>query len=152
METTTGKTTQQFMFSLIEIWKSSGKTQRQFCKEKDLACHKFHYWFRKYNFEDTPPEARPACPSGRRAGLCPDDAAANPEAGRENCCLTRCSLPDGYGITNTKNLVRDFFKIRCITDSEISMFDPVANKWKEFTLINSNEKDCLNILLDFLLR
>jgi hypothetical protein len=34
VETTTGKTTQQVMFSLIEIWKSSGKTQREFCKEK----------------------------------------------------------------------------------------------------------------------
>jgi hypothetical protein len=37
------------MFSLIEIWKTSGKTQKEFCQEKDLAYHKFHYWFRKYN-------------------------------------------------------------------------------------------------------
>ena len=42
-------TTQQLMFSLIEVWKSSGKTQKAFCQEKDLAYHKFHYWFRKYN-------------------------------------------------------------------------------------------------------
>lgn len=42
-------TTQQLMFSLIEIWKSSGKTQKQFCQEKDLAYHKFHYWFKKYH-------------------------------------------------------------------------------------------------------
>jgi len=44
-------TTQQLMFSLIEIWKSSGKTQKAFCQEKDLAYHKFHYWFKKYNQE-----------------------------------------------------------------------------------------------------
>jgi hypothetical protein len=44
-------TTQQLMFSLIEIWKTSGKTQMAFCQEKDLAYHKFHYWFRKYNQE-----------------------------------------------------------------------------------------------------
>jgi hypothetical protein len=42
-------TTQQLMFSLIEVWKSSGKTQKAFCQEKDLAYHKFHYWFKKYN-------------------------------------------------------------------------------------------------------
>lgn len=44
-------TTQQLMFSLIEIWKSSGKTQKEFCQENDLAYHKFHYWFKKYNNE-----------------------------------------------------------------------------------------------------
>jgi hypothetical protein len=48
MESTDG-TTQQLMFSLIEVWKSSGKTQKEFCQEKDLAYHKFHYWFKKYN-------------------------------------------------------------------------------------------------------
>ena len=40
--------TQQLMFSLIEVWKSSGKTQKEFCQEKDLAYHKFHYWFKRY--------------------------------------------------------------------------------------------------------
>jgi hypothetical protein len=43
------QTLQQLMFSLIEIWKGSGKTQKEFCKEKDIAYHKFHYWFKKYN-------------------------------------------------------------------------------------------------------
>jgi hypothetical protein len=37
------------MFSLIKIWKASGKTQKEFCQEKDLVYHKFHYWFRKFN-------------------------------------------------------------------------------------------------------
>lgn len=48
----TGVTQQQFMFSLIEVWKSSGKTQLEFCKEKEIAYHKFHYWFKKYNQKD----------------------------------------------------------------------------------------------------
>lgn len=39
---------QQLMFSLIEIWKSSGQSQRAFCHEKDLAYSKFHYWHKKY--------------------------------------------------------------------------------------------------------
>jgi hypothetical protein len=42
-------TLQQLMFSLIEVWRSSGKTQIDFCKEKNIAYHKFHYWFRKYS-------------------------------------------------------------------------------------------------------
>jgi hypothetical protein len=36
------------MFSLIEIWQSSGQSQRIFCQEKDLAYSKFHYWRKKY--------------------------------------------------------------------------------------------------------
>ena len=45
-------TLQQLMFSLIEVWKSSGKTQAEFCREKDIAYHKFHYWFRKYSTQN----------------------------------------------------------------------------------------------------
>jgi hypothetical protein len=51
MGSTTG-TLQQVMFSLIEIWKASGKTQLEFCKGKDIAYHTFHYWLRKYNQQD----------------------------------------------------------------------------------------------------
>jgi len=50
--TSSDQTLQQLMFSLIEVWKSSGKTQQEFCKEKDIAYHKFHYWFKKYNNHD----------------------------------------------------------------------------------------------------
>ncbi len=42
------QTTQQLMFSLIEIWKSSEQSQHEFCKDKDLDRNKFQYWFRKY--------------------------------------------------------------------------------------------------------
>ena len=42
------QTLQQLMFSLIEVWKSSGKSQQEFCKEKELDYHKFQYWFRKH--------------------------------------------------------------------------------------------------------
>lgn len=44
----TDQTTQQLMFSLIEVWKGTGQTQQEFCKQKDLDYHKFQYWFRKY--------------------------------------------------------------------------------------------------------
>lgn len=36
------------MFSLIEVWKSSGQKQRVFCQEKDLAYSKFQYWLKRY--------------------------------------------------------------------------------------------------------
>ena len=39
---------QQLMFSLIEIWQTSGQSQKTFCQEKDLAYSKFHYWHKKY--------------------------------------------------------------------------------------------------------
>ena len=51
-------TTQQLMFSLIELWKTSGKSQKEFCQQKDLAYHKFHYWFKKYNEEMNPDKDR----------------------------------------------------------------------------------------------
>ena len=47
-------TTQQLMFSLIEIWQSSNKSQQEFCKEKDIEYHKFTYWFRKYKSVHSP--------------------------------------------------------------------------------------------------
>jgi hypothetical protein len=42
------QTLQQLMFSLIEVWKDSGKSQQAFCREKELDYFKFQYWFRKY--------------------------------------------------------------------------------------------------------
>jgi len=41
-------TLRQLMFSLIEVWKGSGQTQKAFCLEKDLALSKFQYWYKKY--------------------------------------------------------------------------------------------------------
>jgi len=45
---------QQLMFSLIEIWQSSGQSQKSFCQEKELAYSKFHYWHKKYLEYQTP--------------------------------------------------------------------------------------------------
>lgn len=45
------QTTRQLMFSLIEFWKGSGKSQKAFCLEKSIAYPKFHYWLKKYNDE-----------------------------------------------------------------------------------------------------
>lgn len=52
----TDTTTQQLMFSLIEIWQGSGKTQQDFCKEKEIAYSKFYYWLKKYNAKGSTPD------------------------------------------------------------------------------------------------
>jgi hypothetical protein len=41
MENPSDQTTQQLMFSLIEIWRSSNLTQQEFCREKDLNYQRF---------------------------------------------------------------------------------------------------------------
>ena len=59
---------QQIMFSLIEIWQSSGQSQKTFCQEKDLAYGKFHYWRKKYQEYRSPLSMegpRPDEPLGR---------------------------------------------------------------------------------------
>ena len=50
---------QQLMFSLIEIWQSSGQSQKTFCQEKDLAYSKFHYWHKKYLEYRSPSSSEP---------------------------------------------------------------------------------------------
>ena len=44
----TDSTLSQLMFSLIEVWKQSGMTRKDFCAEKDIALPKFQYWIKKY--------------------------------------------------------------------------------------------------------
>ena len=50
---TTKSEKQQAMFSMIESWKNSGQSQRDFCKTENLAYCVFHYWYKKYRGEQT---------------------------------------------------------------------------------------------------
>lgn len=52
-------TLQQLMFSLIEVWRSSGMSQRDFCQEKDIAYSKFHYWLKRYKTNSSARDSRP---------------------------------------------------------------------------------------------
>jgi len=65
----TDQTAQQLMFSLIEIWKESGQSQITFCKEKDIAYHRFHYWLKKYNDLNGTASATPSFSQVRVASL-----------------------------------------------------------------------------------
>ena len=55
----TDLTKQQLMFSLIEIWRKEGKTQQEFCKEKELDYHQFQYWLRRYKQSHEPEQVQP---------------------------------------------------------------------------------------------
>lgn len=55
----TDTTVQQLMFSLIEVWRASGKTQQEFCQEKDIAYSKFHYWLKRYKEHNLTGDAKP---------------------------------------------------------------------------------------------
>ena len=39
------------MYSLIEQWQQSEKTQKSFCREKGISYHVFGYWLKKYRSE-----------------------------------------------------------------------------------------------------
>lgn len=47
------KTNNEEMFSLIEDWQRSKVSQKQYCREHDIAYHIFHYWYRKYRGRQT---------------------------------------------------------------------------------------------------
>jgi len=36
------------MFPVVELWQSSGQTQKEFCQEQGIKPHVFTYWVGKY--------------------------------------------------------------------------------------------------------
>jgi transposase-like protein len=47
------KTNDEEMFLIIEEWQRSKVSQKQYCREHDIAYHIFHYWYRKYRDRQT---------------------------------------------------------------------------------------------------
>lgn len=39
------------MYSMIEQWRCSGQSKRDFISDKPISIHKFGYWLSKYNKE-----------------------------------------------------------------------------------------------------
>ena len=39
---------QEGMFRLIDEWKRSGQSQKEFCQEQGVAYCVFHYWYKRY--------------------------------------------------------------------------------------------------------
>jgi len=46
------KYTQEEMYMAIELWKESGLSQNQFCKQEKIAHSTFKYWHKKYKGEN----------------------------------------------------------------------------------------------------
>jgi hypothetical protein len=46
---------QEQMFNHIEQWQQSGLTQKAFCQQTDLPYHIFHYWYKRYRHQESPP-------------------------------------------------------------------------------------------------
>ena len=36
------------MFASIDAWQQSSLSQKEWCRQQDMAYHIFHYWYRKY--------------------------------------------------------------------------------------------------------
>lgn len=41
-------TTREDGMAMISLWKSSGKSIREFCEEQNIAYHRLHYWHGVY--------------------------------------------------------------------------------------------------------
>lgn len=39
------------MYDHIRLWQQSGKSQKAYCQQSDIAYHIFHYWYGKYRKE-----------------------------------------------------------------------------------------------------
>jgi hypothetical protein len=52
-----GTTRQEEMFSQIEAWQTSGKTQVEFCRDRQISYHTFHYWLAKYSRRSAEPQS-----------------------------------------------------------------------------------------------
>jgi hypothetical protein len=50
------KNGQEEMFFVIEEWRQSGLTQKEYCRQHNLVYHQFHYWYRKYREQQPAPE------------------------------------------------------------------------------------------------
>ena len=42
-------TKESTMFNLVEKWRNSGKSQKQFSSENNVKFHAFNYWVQKYH-------------------------------------------------------------------------------------------------------
>jgi hypothetical protein len=50
--------TQEAKFAMIADWQQSGLSQRQYCQERNIVYHSFHYWYKKFRDEQPQKPAR----------------------------------------------------------------------------------------------
>lgn len=76
-----------FMFSQILQWRNSGISQKEFCRQQNIAMHKFYYYFRKFRDQELPTE--------HLSGFVPLEVKASGTEG----LFASIDFPDGRRIT-----------------------------------------------------
>lgn len=49
-------TKSQYWQAILDQWKASGLTQKQFCSEQNIKVATLHYWIKKFRSENSVPE------------------------------------------------------------------------------------------------
>lgn len=80
------RTTQAWR-ELIESWKTSDLTQKQFCAQQSIAYSAFHYWFKKFRGEE---ELAGASPGFASIKITPHTPVV-----KHGAVLVELVLPDG---------------------------------------------------------
>jgi hypothetical protein len=50
------ESTREQMFASIASWQASDVSQKEWCRQQELAYHVFHYWYRVYREEHAQPD------------------------------------------------------------------------------------------------
>ena len=79
--------TSQAWRSLIESWKNSNLTQKEFCAQQSIAYSAFHYWFRKVREQELLPGVGP--------GFFPVKITSNTQVKNNGSVRIELALPDG---------------------------------------------------------
>jgi hypothetical protein len=51
------KTSEEEMFLVVKEWQRSKLSQKQYCRERNLAYHRFHHYYRKFRDRQAKPVA-----------------------------------------------------------------------------------------------
>lgn len=49
------KSLRERMFEAISLWQQSGLTKKAWCEKNDITCSTFHYWYKRYQLEESEP-------------------------------------------------------------------------------------------------
>jgi hypothetical protein len=85
------KRTREAWRELIQSWKASDLTQKQFCAQHSIAYSAFHYWFKKFRQEGTATESGP--------GFASVTISSNNVVSNHGSVLAELVLPDGRRVS-----------------------------------------------------
>jgi hypothetical protein len=92
--------TQQQMLAMIESWKQSGLSQKQYCEQNNIPYYVFHYWYKRYKDMRTPQKDGDFVPLNVKPSLSIHTSSAGIEL----------LLPDGKRILFHQAVHSDYLK------------------------------------------